>query len=135
MLFTPPLAGKLALAALLVIAIALAARARAPRRRAAPSDLRRLVLSVLVLYAVGLVALLDGHATLSTVAFAAGVATAALAAWLSRGADSDDPPGGGDPPARVPPPDPDGVPRWDWERFDRERRTWTLPPRQPTASR
>ena len=123
---TPLLIGKLILGLLLVVAIVIAARGRAPRRAPSPDDLRRLVGSAIVLYAVGLVALLDDHPTLSTVAFACGVGTASLAAWLSRGADpGDDGPGGGeDPPADVPPPDPNGALGWDWERFDRERRDW-----------
>ena len=133
MTLTLLLIAKLALGLLLVVAIALAARGRAPSRAAAPRDVRRLVGSALLLYAVGMVALVDGHPTLSTIAFACGVGTASLAAWLSRGSGPDDPPEDGEePPARVPPPDRDGV-TWDWERFDRERRDWDR--RRPTAPR
>jgi hypothetical protein len=126
MTVTPLLIGKLLLGLLLVVAIGIAARGRAPRRAPAPAELRRLVASALVLYAVGLIALIDGHPTLSTIAFACGVGTASLAAWLSRGADSDDdgPSGGHEPPEGVPPPDPEGLSAWDWERFDRERHDW-----------
>jgi hypothetical protein len=133
MTITPLLVGKLLLGLLLVVAILIAARGRAPRRAPAPDELRRLVGSAVVLYAVGLFALLEGHPTLSTIAFACGVGTASLAAWLSRGADpGDDGPGGGeDPPADVPPPDPEGALGWDWERFDRERRDFEQ--RRPAA--
>jgi hypothetical protein len=126
MTVTPLLIGKLLLGLLLVVAILIAARGRAPRHAPAPDELRRLVASAVVLYVVGLFALLENHPTLSTVAFAGGVGTASLAAWLSRGADpgDDDSDGGDDPPTDVPPPDPEGAQDWDWERFDRERREW-----------
>jgi hypothetical protein len=135
MTVTPLLVGKLLLGLLLVVAIGIAARGRAPRRAPVPAELRRLVVSALVLYAVGLFALLEGRPTLSTIAFACGVGTASLAAWLSRGADSDDdgPGGGQDPPADVPPPDPHGALGWDWERFDRERNNWDQ--RRPATPR
>jgi hypothetical protein len=129
MVIPPLLIGKLLVGLLLVVAILIAAHGRAPRRAPAPDELRRLVVGAIVLYAVGLFALLEGHPTLSTLAFACGVGTASLAAWLSRGADpgDDDGPGGGeDPPADVPP-DPDGATGWDWEHFDRERRDWERP--------
>ena len=125
---------KLGFALLLVVAIVVAARGRAPRRAVAPGELRRLVASALVLYAVGIVAVVAHHATLATIVFAGGAATAALAAWLSRGTDSDDGPGdGGAPLDRTPPPEPDGATELDWARFDRLRREWAT--RRPTASR
>ena len=122
---------KLAGALGLATAIVAAARAKAPRRPVGPWELSRLVAGALALYAAGVVALLSHRAMLATIAFAGGVATATLAAWLSRGHRPDDPPDDGPGPPRSdqpPPPDPDGVPPIDWDRFERERRSWERPP-------
>jgi hypothetical protein len=108
-------------------AVVAAARVRAPRRRVGPWELSRLVVGALALYAAGFAALRGHRAMLATIAFAGGVATATLAAWLSRGHRPDDPPDDGSGPPRSdqpPPPEPDGVPPIDWDRFDRERRSW-----------
>ncbi len=76
------------------------------------ADLRRLVVSALGLYAVGGVASLTHHPVLAGLVYAAGIIVCALAAWLSRGTDSEDPPRGGeDPVDERPPPEPDGLPR------------------------
>jgi len=115
--------GSVALA--LIVAIAISAAARAPRRHVPAPELGRLLLATVILYAVGTLAVLDGHATPAIAAFAGGVIASAFAAWLSRGTDSDDPPGGGpDPSDRTPPPEPDGLPEIDWDTFERERRDW-----------
>lgn len=94
--------------------------AGAPGRAVPRVDLRRLVLSGLGLYGVGAVASLTHHQPLAAVVYAAGIVMCALAAWLSRGADSDDPPEGVEPVDEHPPPDPDGVPPVDWGRLESE---------------
>ena len=113
-----------AVAFALIAAIVISASIRAPRRHVPTPELRRLLVAALALYGVGAVAMLDGHATLAVAAFAAGVIASAFAAWLSRGSDQDDGFGGSDPCDRRPPPDPDGLPEVDWERFERELRDW-----------
>jgi hypothetical protein len=121
----PSLAWKLAFAAILVAAIATSACARAPRRAADPAELRRLVICALGLYAIGGVATLTHHSALAAIVYATGISVAALAAWLSRGRDQEDPPDGGSEPVdEQPPPGPDGVPWWDWERFERDFREY-----------
>src|ERR1700757_3867137 len=108
----PSFAWKLALVFVLVGAIVLSACARAPRRPLPRADLRRLVLAALTLYGVGVFASLTHHTLLAGAVYVSGIAACALAAWLSRGSDSDDPPGGGDdgPTDHEPPRDPDGMP-------------------------
>ena len=119
------LAWKLILAVALVGTIFTGACARAPRRAIAPSELRRLVICSLVLYAVGALASLTHHPALAAVVYSAGIAAAALAAWLSRGRDQEDPPDDGEEPVdEQPPPLPDGVPSVDWARFEREFREY-----------
>ena len=126
-------ASKVAFAVVLAVAIVVSACARAPRHSVPASELRRLVASALVLYAVGGLATLTHHPALATLVYATGIAIAALAAWLSRGRDQDDPPGGSEPFDEPPPPEPDGVPRLDWERFEREFRDWERRSRQPSG--
>ena len=107
------------LAVLLGAVIFLSAYARAPRRAVPSAELRRLVVSALALYAVGGLASLSHHAMLAGLVYAAGITVCALAAWLSRGADSEGPPGGEEPTDGQPPPPPDGAPRMDWDEFER----------------
>lgn len=126
-------ASKVAFAAVLAVAIFVSACARAPRHSVPAAELRRLVGSALVLYAVGGLATLTHHPALAAMVYATGIAIAALAAWLSRGRDQDDPPGGAEPFDEPPPPEPDGVPRLDWERFEREFREWERRSRQPSG--
>lgn len=121
----PSIVWKLALAIALVGAIATSAFARAPRRAASPAELRRLVLCALGLYAVGGLATLTHHPALAGLVYGAGIVVAALAAWLSRGRDQEDPPDGGSHPVdEEPPPRPDGSAWWDWERFERDFRDY-----------
>jgi hypothetical protein len=121
----PPVTWKLAFAIVLVAAIAASALARAPRRAVAPVELRRLVGCALALYAVGGLATLTHHSVLAGLVYAAGIGVAALAAWLSRGRDQEDPPDGGSEPVdEEPPPGPDGVQWSDWERFERDFRSY-----------
>ena len=131
----PSVAWKLVLAIALAAAICVSLFARAPRRAIPGSELRRLVLSALGLYAVGGLASLTHHPMIAALVYAAGIAVCALAAWLSRGNDSEDPPRGGDEPVdEQPPPRPDGVPSFDWEAFERAFRAYSER-RQPTKSR
>jgi hypothetical protein len=121
----PTLAWKLAFAVVLVAAITTSACARAPRRAADPVELRRLVICALGLYAIGGLATLTHHSILAGIVYATGISVAALAAWLSRGRDQEDPPdGGSEPVGEEPPPGPDGMPWWDWDRFEREFREY-----------
>jgi hypothetical protein len=129
-------AWKLAIAVTLGVAIFMSAWARAPRRSVPATDLQRLVVCALILYAVGGLATLTHHTSLAGLMYASGISVAALAAWLSRGRDQEDPPGGGRTPVDVqPPPEPDGVPRLDWAKFEREFRDWAERPRAPTPGR
>jgi hypothetical protein len=131
---------RLAGAVVLVLLVSYGAWGRAPHRAAAPRDLRRLVIAAVVLYAVGVAAVLARRPIPSIAAFAGGVAAASLAAWLSRGGNTDDGDdngggGGGRPPIdrTPPPPGPDGLPEVDWGRFDRERRGWERGADRPPA--
>jgi len=120
-LVAPSDAWKLVLAVALGGAILASAYAKAPQRAFPGSELRRLVAGALVLYAVGLAASLTHHSILAVVLFASGISVSALAAWLSRGSDSGGgPPRGDEPVDEQPPPDPDGVPRFDWATFERD---------------
>jgi len=131
MVVSGSLAWKGALAVALLGAIVLSTRGRAPRRALPSGDLKRLVGSALVLYAIGAVAWLSRHLLLAVLVYAAGIAVAALAAWLSRGTDAEDPPSGGeDPGSERPPPDPGGL-RIDWAGFERDLRDYAERTRSP----
>jgi len=93
--------------------------------RFAGTDLRRLVALALGLYAIGVLASVSHNPMLAAVVYAAGIVVCAFAAWLSRGSDSEDPPGGEEPVDEQPPPEPDGVPRFEWDAFERDFRTYT----------
>jgi hypothetical protein len=134
MVLSPSFAWKLVLAVVLAAAIIASAYAKAPRRSFPGGDLRRLVFAALVLYAVGLVASLSHHGVLAAALYATGIIVSALAAWLSRGSDSGGPPPGDEPADEQPPPDPDGVPQFDWARFEREFRAYDRR-HQPTETR
>src|ERR1700736_2502440 len=97
-MFVPPTAAwKLVLAITLAAAIGVSAFAHAPRRAVAGSELKRLVAAALALYGVGGIASLTHHSALAGIVYAAGIVTCALAVWLSRGSDSEDPPRGDEP--------------------------------------
>jgi hypothetical protein len=132
MVVPPSVAWKLVLALALMAAIFVSLYARAPQHAVPGSDLRRLVVSALGLYAVGGLASLTHHRLLAALVYSAGIVVCALAAWLSRGSDSEDPPGGEDPVDEQPPPEPDGLPRFDWDLFERDFRSYT---ERETASR
>lgn len=129
---------KLGFAVVLGAAVVASACARAPRQSVAPADLQRLVVCALVLYAVGIAAALTHHAGLAALVYGAGISVAALAAWLSRGRDQEDPPDGGDdgdPGDAPPPPEPDGVPHFDWAQFERQFRAYERDRSRPSRSR
>jgi hypothetical protein len=76
------------------------------------------------LYLVGGLASLTHHPALAGLVYAAGIVICALAAWLSRGTDSEDPPGGEEPVDERPPPEPDGLPGLGWDDFERAFRAY-----------
>ena len=120
-----PNAWKLLLSVALLLAIAVSVCWAAPEHPVPRRDLHRLVLSGLTLYAVGGLAALAHRETLAGLVFAAGIFTCALAVWLSRGADSEDPPPDDEPADEPPPPGPrDGVPKLDWDAFERAFRAY-----------
>jgi hypothetical protein len=125
MMVPPSEAWKVVLTIALAAAIFISLCARAPRRAIPGADLRRLVVSALGLYAVGGLASVSHHPMLAAVVYAAGIVVCAFAAWLSRGSDSEDPPGGEEPVDEQPPPEPDGLPTFDWDAFERDFRTYT----------
>jgi hypothetical protein len=133
MLVLPSDVWKLGLAILLGAAIFIGAYGTAPKRKAPDSELRRLVLSALGLYAVGALATLSDHPTLAALVFAAGITICAFALWLSRGHDSgEDPPRGGEQPSdERPPPEPDGLPEFDFAAFERQFRDYAERSREP----
>jgi hypothetical protein len=120
MVLPPSDAWKLVLAIILGGAIFASASARAPRRSASSADLKRLVGSAIVLYAIGGVASLTRHPFVAAFVYAAGITVCALAAWLSRGSDSEWPPRGEEPRDEAPPPEPDRLPEVDWEALERQ---------------
>ena len=105
--------------------ICVSAFARAPRHALPSWELRRLVLCALTLYAVGVYASISQHKLLAGFVLGSGILISALAAWLSRGRDQEDPPSDADQPIdEQPPPEPGGVPRFDWTAFEREFRAY-----------
>lgn len=119
-----PIDWRLLLAVALVMVIVLSMLWAAPRHAVARSDLHRLVLSGLSLYAVGGLAVLAHRVTLAGLVFAAGIITCALAVWLSRGTDAQDPPEGEELADEPPPSGPDGLPELDWDQFERAFRAY-----------
>jgi hypothetical protein len=130
MVVSTAVALKLAFAIGLCAAIFMSACARAPRRSVPGTELRRLVLCALTLYAVGGLSSLSHHEVLAGFVYGAGIMTSALAAWLSRGRDHDDPPDAAEPSDEQPPPEPDGIPHLDWATFEREFREYSERVRQ-----
>src|SRR5579872_292804 len=119
-------ASKAVLGLALLGAIVLSVRARAPRRGLHGGDLHRLVASALFLYVAGGAAWLTHHLALAVVVYAAGIATAALAAWLTRGGSDF-----GDPPPEDPPSPLDPEP--DWEKFERDLRDYVARTGRPVG--
>jgi hypothetical protein len=132
MVIAPQQAWKVVLAIVLLVAIFLSACAHAPKQPIARGELRQLVVSALGLYAVGLLASLTHHGQLAGIVYAAGIVVCALAVWLSRGIDPDDPPDEPDEPVdEQPPPEPDGLPEFDWAAFEQLFRDYTSRDRVP----
>jgi hypothetical protein len=125
---SPSTTWKLALAVALGLAILLSAFLPAPRRAVSGAGLRRLMVGALSCYLIGGLAALTSHAGLAGPVCAAGLTMCALAAWLSRGRDSGDPPGAQ---TTLPPPDHDGLPELDWAAFEREFRAYSQPEPEP----
>jgi hypothetical protein len=127
-----PVIWRLGVALALGLAILLSACLPAPHRAVSGAGLRRLLVCALSCYLIGGLAALAHHGGLAGPVCAAGIATCALAAWLSRGRDSRDPP-------RVlptlPPPDPDGPPEVDWAAFERDFREYSQPQPAPGPAR
>lgn len=117
-------AWRLALVLLLGVAIFASAYARAPKRATRGWELGRLVACAIALYGAGAIASLTHHPVVAGFVYAGGIALCAFAAWLSRGSDSDDPPGGDQPADEDPPRDPEGLPRFDWAEFERAFRAY-----------
>ena len=136
-MFVPSEVWKLALAVVLAAGIVLGAWGAAPRRTVPRTELRRLIGCALLLYGIGGLASLGGHPTAAALAYAAGISVCALALWLSRGSDADDPPRGGeDPSDEQPPPAPDGLQEFDWAAFERQFRSYARrSERAPAGSR
>jgi hypothetical protein len=125
-------AWKLVLALVLGSAILFSLFARAPRYSLARPQLHRLVLSALMLYAVGAFAWLTDHRALAALACAGGTGVAALSAWFSRGASPEDPPSPPEEPADPEPPAaPDGRPEFDWAAFEEGFRAYSARQREP----
>jgi hypothetical protein len=125
---------RIALAVTLGALILVSVCGRAPRRSAPPGELRRLVLCGLGLYVVGGLASLTHHPALGGLVYATGIATCALAAWLSRGQDSEGPPRADEPEDGLPP-DPARPPELDWNAFEREFRRYARGLREPSGHR
>ena len=123
---------KVVIAAVLGGAIISSLRARAPRRTVPAVDLRLLVLSALALYAVGALAWLTHHRGLAGGVYAAGILTAALAAWLSRGRDADDPRGDRED-VDDEPPHGFGPDEFDWDSFERDFLAYAEGRREPAG--
>lgn len=126
-------AWRLALTVALCAAIFTSACARAPRRAVPGVELGRLVLCALTLYAVGASASLTHHEVLAGLVYGAGIIVSALAAWLSRGRDQEDPPDDNEPVDEHPPPEPDGLGNLDWAAFEREFHAYSERVREPAG--
>jgi hypothetical protein len=137
MLLSAATSWKLVLFVVLVAGVLASARIQPPRRSLPGAELGRLVLGALALYGAGLAASRSHHPILAVVMYAGGITVSALAAWLSRGADSRS----GPPPENEPgeddptPPAPDGAPRFDWQRFERDFADYARRAREPSRTR
>ena len=127
-------AWKLALAVALAGAIIVSASARAPRKSVPRGDLQWMMIGALALHAVAVLAVLKHHGQLAILLFAGGIATSTLAAWLSRGREDGGPPRGDQPSHDGPPPGPEGLPTFDWARFERELFAYCSRSRDPVHS-
>jgi hypothetical protein len=119
---------KLLLTVALLGAIGCSVFWRAPKVPIEREELRRLVFSAVVLYAVGALASISDRGALAGVVYASGILVCSLAVWLSRGIDRGDggegPGDDGPPDNEHPPPGPDGTPAFDWDAFERDLRNY-----------
>ena len=111
----PPVV-KIALAAALLVSMARAFLGP-PASPARPTLGKLAILAACLVQAGAIAAALTAHDMLAGIAAAAGVETTCIAAWLGW---YDEPPGPDDD-------DGDDVPPFDWDAFDRERRSWDRP--------
>lgn len=126
MVIAPDQAWKVVLAMVLLGAIFMSVFARAPRQTIARIDLFRLLASAIALCGVGGAAAATHHGNLAGILFAAAIAVFTLATWLARGTDPEDPPDDHDEPVdEQPPPEPDGVPAFDWAAFESQFRAYS----------
>lgn len=110
---------KLLLLVGLMVTIVMSVCWRAPRRAAPRSEVHALAWVGVCLYAVGGLALFLHRPSLAGLVFAGGIVICALAVWLSRGVDSEDPPDDEEPAEAPSPSGPDGLPEFDWDEFER----------------
>jgi hypothetical protein len=122
------------LAVVVALTGAIVAITRATRSRRAPST-SRLIGFALALYAVGAAAWLTHHVVVACALYAAGIASAATAVWRTRGGEADDPPDFEDWDGELPPDDPDGELRIDWDAFERDLRVYESRRRQGASRR
>jgi hypothetical protein len=134
MVFSLEAAWRLGLAIAFCVAIFMSAWARAPGQSVPGWELRRLVYCALMLYLVGALASLSHHEMLAAFVYGAGIIVSALAAWLSRGRDQEDPPDDDEPVDEPPPPEPDGLPEVDWAAFERDFRAYARRQRESSPS-
>jgi hypothetical protein len=118
-------AWKVVLAAVLGVGILLSLYARAPRRAVTAVQLHRVVLAAIILYIVGAGAWLTHRNGVAGLLYAAGISSAALAAWLSRGSSPENPPHEADSVDPKPPIEPDNLPHFDWAAFERGFRVYS----------
>jgi hypothetical protein len=124
---------KLLLMVVLLITIVMSLFWTAPRRTVPRGELQGLAFLGVCFYAVGGFALVVHHPTVAGLVFAAGIVTCALAVWLSRGVDSQDPPDEQEPAGEPPPSGPDGLRELDWDEFERAFRAYATRDRAGTA--
>ena len=120
-----PVEARAAAAVLLLLSIVRAFRGP-PAKVRRPQLARRLVFVACFLQAATIPAMLAGRHFAAAVMAALGVEAACLALWLGLSDEppDDDGPGGDD--GETPPDDPSSD--WDWDEFDRARRSWERPP-------
>ena len=134
-MLSPADSWKVVLTVVLFGTIAASAWARPPRGAMPRAELRRLVIGAVALYGVGLAASLTHHLIMAVVLYAGGIGISALAAWLSRGTDSAEPPSSAEPENEEPPPTPDGAPSFDWASFQRQFDAYARRTREPLGRR
>ncbi len=113
---------RVSVAVLLLGAIFLGAFAPPPRRPNAQAEARRLLVGATAMYGVAMLTAIADHILLAGLAAASGISLFALSLWLSRSAESGEPPSDGPGREGPPPPGPVGPLSFDWPAFERELR-------------